>query len=143
MGALGSLTRKIGKRKGVISPVASPYARSARIDPRPATGFYSGMTEEQQLKAITVGEIQPSHGNRYESHGLKFKGRVFNGECNRAACDGRRAVFYNKGTYSYYCAPCAREINGAWRGADSRLCIQVTENLTHERMNELAREQYA
>ncbi|WP_276122668.1 hypothetical protein [Pararhizobium qamdonense] len=149
MGAIGRLTRKIEKRNRGFNRVnrvfdaARADSRNVELEPRPITGFYAGMTEEQQLEVVTVGEIQPSHPSRYESHGLKFKGRVFNGECNRGACDNRNAVYYNAGTYSYYCPPCGQAINGASQGRGTPLCARVSENLTHERMNELAREQYA
>lgn len=35
----------------------------------------------------------------------------FKGECNRTACSNKNAVYYNKGTYAYYCHSCAMKIN--------------------------------
>ncbi|TDW20466.1 hypothetical protein EV128_12596 [Rhizobium azibense] len=165
MGALGNLSRKIkrrdsGYKRGELTIM--PHAAFIR---RPTVGFYAGLTPEQKAQALavgdgivvfplelsrgelerreTIGEIQPSHPGRYESHGHEYKGRVFNGECNRGACNSRRAIYYNRGTYSYYCVPCGRSINQAGsRDFKVPLCLEVTENLTHERMNELYKEQW-
>lgn len=44
---------------------------------------------------------------------LPNKGKVYNGECNRTACDNRRAKCWNKYTHAWYCIQCCREINEA------------------------------
>ncbi|AGC36159.1 hypothetical protein B7L88_gp129 [Rhizobium phage RHEph10] len=171
MGALGNLTRKV-KRRADPAKFARQVLRKDRIimdhlarsERRPATGFYAGLTDEQKRLVMvakdgsvqldvemsraeleersTVGEIQPSHPQRYESHGHETKGRIFNGECNRSACDNWRATYYNVMTYSYYCRPCGWAINEAPQGRGKPICIEVTENLTHERMDYLYQEQY-
>lgn len=42
---------------------------------------------------------------------MKVKGE-FNGLCNRTACQSDlKVVYYNKGTYKYYCKSCAIRIN--------------------------------
>lgn len=40
---------------------------------------------------------------------------VFNGNCNREACQSPGATFYNFSTERYYCQSCARLINDANR----------------------------
>jgi hypothetical protein len=146
MGAIGRLTRKMTRRTKAIK-----YLAREQFEPRPLSGFFETMTPEQQEKAVgmsrreieeltTVGEIVPSHPSRYQSHDIEFKGSVFNGECNRAACSRRGAKFYNVGTYSYYCVPCGRAINDASRSKP--LCVEVPRNLTHEEMNQRWKDQY-
>ncbi|QIG75725.1 hypothetical protein EVC20_154 [Rhizobium phage RHph_Y2_17_1] len=163
MGALGNLTRKIRKTRQSYDRVVLQAQREA-YSPRAMTGFYNSLTDAQKRLVVkdgdvvtfpmemsraeleersTVGEVQPSHPMRYQSHGHETKGRVFNGECNRAACNNWRATYYNVGTYSYYCRPCGWAINEAPQGRGKPLCIEVTENLTHARMDELYKGQYA
>lgn len=36
---------------------------------------------------------------------------VFEGTCNRTACQQPNATWYNKGSYKYYCQKCATMIN--------------------------------
>ncbi|OCP21956.1 hypothetical protein [Ensifer sp. LC54] len=122
MGALGRLTRKVKKIERQAQFDAKFPTISRRSEARPLIGFLDGLTPEQRTRALavgddvvvfpmemtvreveercTIGEIQPSHPMRYESHGQEFKGRVFNGECNRAACNSRGAIYYNRGTFS-------------------------------------------
>jgi len=44
----------------------------------------------------------------------KLKG-ISGGNCNRTACQKPNAIWYNEGTYAYYCRNCAIEIQ---RGAN-------------------------
>jgi len=81
-------------------------------------------------------QVVPPHGNKYPKHQEARKGSIFQGVCNRTACDNVDARHYNKGTFGYYCAPCGWAINGRKTGED-RLCIEVDHNLTHAEMNEL------
>ncbi|WP_221122307.1 hypothetical protein [Rhizobium lentis] len=165
MGALGNLTRKVKRSSAQKRIHVIQHTQQLTSQRRPLTGFYAGLTDEQKRlvtkaqdgtvlldmemsraeleERSTVGEIQPSHPQRYQSHGHDTKGRVFNGECNRAACNNWRATYYNVGTYSYYCRPCGWAINEAPLGRGKPLCIEVTENLTHERMDELYKGQWA
>ena len=46
---------------------------------------------------------------------------TYDKECNRTACNNSRAVFYNKSTQMYDCAPCAKLINDANRNDSLRL----------------------
>jgi hypothetical protein len=162
MGALGNLTRKIHKTRQSYDRRMLQAKREV-YSPRALTGFYNSLTEEQKRLVVrdgdtvtfpmemtreelekewTNGEIQPSHPQRYQSHDQEFKGNVWNGECNRAACNTRGAIFYNVATYSYYCPPCAHAINKAGNGRGRPICVEVTENLTHARMDELYKGQY-
>jgi len=45
-----------------------------------------------------------------EAKKLGLKGR-WNMLCNRTQCLAPDAVFYNRGSYAFYCASCARELN--------------------------------
>lgn len=150
MGALGNLTRKIGKHRDLRRELTViPYAPAAR--PRvlswpqeDGSTFIPMEISRADLEVReTVGEIQPSHPHRYESHGHEFKGRVFNGECNRSACDNRRATWLNRGTRSYYCGWCAREGNRANSDLFKKpLYVAVECNLTHAEMDALYAEQW-
>jgi hypothetical protein len=53
------------------------------------------------------------------------------GSCNRRACQKPGAVFYNRGSYAYYCRSCADLINGEYRGdlGDEPLCLLDEEAL--------------
>jgi hypothetical protein len=150
MGAIGRLTRKMVKHTKPIK-----YMAREKEWPRELTGFYAGMTPEQQEHFVevpmemsrreleeltTVGAIQPSHPSRYQSHGIEFKGSVYNGECNRAACSRRGAIFYNCGTYSYYCPSCAHAINGC--SGNKPLCVRVARNLLRDEMDQCWKDQY-
>jgi hypothetical protein len=83
-------------------------------------------------------QVVPPHGQKYPKHALARKGSIFQGICNRTACDNVDARFYNKGTFGYYCTSCGWAINGRKTG-DERLCIEVDHNLTHDEMNQLYR----
>jgi hypothetical protein len=52
------------------------------------------------------------------------KGKVRGGECNRTACDSRRAKYYNTVTDAYYCGGCAKKIN-YWSKRDSGIDICI------------------
>lgn len=84
-----------------------------------------------------TGEIH-KHPRRYPAH-EGDKGQRLGGECNRTACTNRTATVFNKATYGLYCRVCAAMIN---RGNRPPLCVEVTEQLTIERMDQMAREDY-
>lgn len=75
------------------------------------------------------------HGQKYPKHELSAKGSVFGGECNRTACRAPDATHFNLWTFGYYCAPCARAINGG-----ELLCVEVDHDMTIEQMDALHRE---
>lgn len=50
-------------------------------------------------------------GLNYQSPPIKPDKGLYNGSCNREACQKPGAVWYNSVTRAHYCAPCAREIN--------------------------------
>jgi len=47
-------------------------------------------------------------------------------ECNRGACDSKRAYWWNTSTRAYYCGGCARRINDAAKHFDKvdALCVR-------------------
>ena len=47
---------------------------------------------------------------------------VQGGNCNREACQMPHADWYNRGTSKYYCASCARMINGMEWNTLAALC---------------------
>lgn len=57
-----------------------------------------------------------SHKHRYPRHFDPGKGQIHGGICNRTACSGRRAEFWNFETFAFYCAHCARSINDMTTG---------------------------
>jgi hypothetical protein len=77
-----------------------------------------------------------THPNRYPKHPDANKGQVFNGECNRTACDTEGARYYNIGTFGLYCRSCAMAIN---RGHRNPLCVMVEAKPTIEEMQEMYR----
>jgi hypothetical protein len=44
----------------------------------------------------------------------------YGGECNRTACDGYPAWFFNSSTRMYYCQICSQRINGY---AHEEICV--------------------
>lgn len=151
MGALGNLTRKLKKHRDLRRELTVlPYGPAARAGvlswPLDDGSIFTPMEiSRADLEALeTVGEIQPSHPQRYASHGHEFKGRVFNGECNRSACKDRRATWFNRGTRSYYCADCARLGNRCNSDIFKKpLYVAVECNLTHDEMDVLYAEQWS
>ncbi len=51
---------------------------------------------------------------------INLKG-VFNGNCNRTACQKPHATYYNFSTQLYYCASCAHMINQMNKADSMRL----------------------
>lgn len=49
------------------------------------------------------------------------------GNCNREACQKPGATWYNRGSYRYYCAACAKAINSYCARDEEPLC-RDTEN---------------
>lgn len=78
----------------------------------------------------------PPHPMKYPQHEF-HKGEVFNGRCNRTACNSPAATFFNIETRGYYCVPCARGINGR---DPKPLCHPVDHDLTHEEMDQMHKE---
>ena len=70
------------------------------------------------------------HPMRYPKH-ENDKGTVFGGECNRTMCKCGEAVFFNPGTYAYYCVRDAININ--YR---QTICVLVDGPLSMEEMDE-------
>lgn len=82
---------------------------------------------------IMIKEIEPN---------TEIKG-IFNGNCNRTACQKPHATYYNFSTKVYYCASCADMINNANR-ADAiklyghELCIHQNKCINeNEEYNEI------
>lgn len=66
-----------------------------------------------------------------EAKKLGVKGR-WNQLCNVTRCLQPGAVYYNRGSYAFYCSACARELNHANRrdaeellGEGQKLCVPV------------------
>lgn len=76
-----------------------------------------------QTTDVLPTDVNP---NRYPKHADVRKGQVFNGECNRTACDRYGARYWNMGTYGLYCLPCSLAINRV-NLQISPLCIEVKE----------------
>ena len=74
----------------------------------------------------------PWHPSRNDAPFKPDKGQR-NGSCNRRACQDPGAVYYNRGSMSWYCESCARDLNSAnfhsWRQSGSfdgrPMCIRV------------------
>lgn len=49
---------------------------------------------------------------------------VKGGNCNRAACQQPNAWWYNRGSWAYYCGPCAKLINKGYP-KDEQLCTNT------------------
>lgn len=157
MGALGRISKKMHKHNAKIGslrlgsvPKDPPRRRELFVSPVRSNQIYvSGLEMSRSeldermrgydAEIVYVDELEqvvPPHGQKYPKHALARKGSIFQGECNRTACDNVDARFYNKGTFGYYCVPCGHAINGRKTG-DERLCIEVDHNLTHDEMNQL------
>lgn len=81
--------------------------------------------------ASTPVDPNSSHPRRYPVHADPEKGQTYHGECNRTACESRRAIFWNRGTFGLYCPTCARGINA---NDPVPLCIVVEAKPTLEEM---------
>lgn len=81
---------------------------------------------------------QLNHPQRYPVHEGE-KGQVHGGECNVTRCTNQDAVFWNMGTYGFYCPSCADGIN--WQRHRSPLCVSVDEKpISFEAMEQLRRD---
>lgn len=121
MSSLGSI------RKRIKAPVQETLIKTA-----PGSAWMDELIEEVRAAAGATTKVPP-HPQKYPNHANKEKGSVFGGVCNRTACSEFPAVFYNKGTFGYYCVPCGRAINGR---DPKPLCERVDHDLSHEEMNE-------
>ena len=65
----------------------------------------------EPLPATAPPEAGDVHPGRYPKHKDPAKGQVYGGICNTTACDARRAVWFNRGTYGLYCSTCAHGQN--------------------------------
>jgi hypothetical protein len=99
---------------------------------------WPSLSSQRRVQAVSKAKHQPfkpggftedlvmNIGPRgiYEDKGLKADKGQKAGSCNRRDCQEPGAVFYNRGSYAYYCGPCARMINDAYRGdlGDEPLC---------------------
>jgi hypothetical protein len=94
-------------RQGIPSGKSSLKQQLARNKASKRSLFqsYGGMNE-----AIV------SRLDRYAEPELKADKGKKAGSCNRRACQQPGAVFYNRGSYAYYCGACARLINGDYQG---------------------------
>jgi hypothetical protein len=92
-------------------------------------------TQEDVVEAVALPH--DVHPDRYPKHEDPAKGQTYHGECNRTACESRRAVFWNRGTRGLYCPTCARGINGR---DPVPLCVVVDKKPTLEEMEVMYRE---
>lgn len=121
MSSLGRIRKNL---RAPAKPTAQePVARNSLVD---------DLIEEIRAEAGATTKVPP-HPQKYPKHANPEKGSVYGGVCNRTACGDVPALFYNKGTFGYYCVPCGRAINGR---DPKPLCERVEGDLTHEEMNE-------
>lgn len=121
MSSLGSIRKKI-----------SAPLKPAPNDIKQSDTWMDDMIEEIRVEAGATTKVPP-HPHKYPQHDNPEKGAVFGGICNRTACNDFPALFYNKGTFGYYCVPCGRAINGR---DPKPLCERVDHDLSHDEMNE-------
>ena len=76
---------------------------------------------KRRKKAATV-DVGAVHPGRYPKHKDPEKGQVHGGECNRTDCKDHGAVFWNRVTHAFYCAPDAHQIN--YRNT---LCVRLDQ----------------
>jgi hypothetical protein len=76
-----------------------------------------------------------------EAEKLGLKGR-WNLLCNRTQCLRPPALWYNRGSYAFYCDDCARDLNRVNRhdaeellGAGQKLCIEITTGAQAETLH--------
>ena len=78
------------------------------------------------------------HPARYPVH-PGDKGQVHGGTCNVTACNRTRAVFWNRGTFGFYCPCCAQGINSG-PGGRPPLCVLVEAKPDLAEMDRMNRE---
>lgn len=66
--------------------------------------------------------VSPHRYREVEPGDHPDKGQM-GGHCNTRACQKPGAVWYNTGTDSYYCSPCAVAINRVNRDIKPMLCV--------------------
>jgi hypothetical protein len=105
----------MARRQGIPSSKTSLKQQLGRVKIAKRQSFqsYGGYTEDQVRTR-----------SMYEEPALKADKGKKAGSCNRRACQKPGAVFYNRGSYAYYCGDCARLINDAYLGdlGDEPLC---------------------
>jgi hypothetical protein len=115
----------MARRQGIPSSKTSLKQQLGRVKVAKHSAFqsYGGYTEDQVV----------ARGARslFEDPPLKADKGKKAGSCNRRACQKPGAVFYNRGSYAYYCRSCADLINGEYRGdlGDEPLCLLDEEAL--------------
>jgi hypothetical protein len=73
----------------------------------------------KRISSFSYGGMNESFASRssiYDEPELKADKGKKAGSCNRRACQAPGAVYWNRGSYAYYCGACARLINGDYRG---------------------------
>jgi hypothetical protein len=116
-----------GIRKRIRTPI-----QATPIKTEPDNTWIDEIIEEVRAEAGATTKVPP-HPQKYPKHTNPEKGSVFGGICNRTACDEFPALFYNRGTFGYYCVPCGRAINGR---DPKPLCERVDHDLSHQEMDE-------
>ncbi len=117
---------------GTIRKNLKPAIKSAPPSPTVIDTFVADLIEEIRAEEGATTKVPP-HPQKYPKHDNPEKGSVFGGICNRTACGEFPALFYNKGTFGYYCVPCGRAINGR---DPKPLCERVDHDLSYEEMDE-------
>lgn len=111
----------MGRKSSAWPSLSIQRRRQAVAKPKAASGYQYGGYTEDQVRSIS----------RYEEPAIKADKGKKAGSCNRRACQKPGAVFYNRGSYAYYCGECARLINDAYMGdlGDEPLCSVDNEAL--------------
>lgn len=123
MSSLGSIRKNIRRKQVAFDPPVEQVVGR----------MMNGLIDEiREMEGVTTEKVLP-HARKYPQHADTEKGSVYAGVCNRTACNEVPAVFYNKGTFGYYCVPCGRAINGR---DPKPLCVRVDHDLSYEEMND-------
>lgn len=131
-----SYSKDLRKRLFPPRPLKKPLS-GRQAAHRSYERFPTIMATLHKEELLEQRSIVPPHPGKYPKHpGLK--GSLYNGECNRTACDSDEAVMFNIYTRGYYCRLCAASINYK---PGNILCVPVDHDLAHEEMNNLYDEQ--
>lgn len=132
---MGKIHDRIKQQRARINAVVVPpeLSRNKANTAREISAMLSQLTEVRALPTSLMHRHERMQELAVKAKRLGLKGR-WNLLCNRTQCLRPDAIWYNRGSYAFYCAECASMLNRENRrdaeeflGAGEPLCIRVAD----------------
>lgn len=135
MGKVHDALKAHAQRLRTITVDARVMAAAAVVKPDTARRMSAFMADLDRVRGDRALDTIDRHETMQclakEAKELGLKGR-WNLLCNRTQCLRTPATWYNRGSYAFYCADCARELNQcnardaeSLLGAGQALCVNI------------------